>query len=328
MKNLIIQLKTVFRDKISILSFLLPIIMAILILNVEFINIKNMEELNFGVIKNELNEKEIQILESIGHINFFKDRKKLYSSINEPNTETIGIIKANNDIQIIISGDESKRHKEISKSIPQILNQELEIDIREEKIEAKSPILEFKDIIYSMIILMSLFLGCTFNVMNIVSEIEEGIININRTLPMKFDKFLHHKILLSFIITTVLAMITTIILTNIQLLLKLMVIIILTSFISAILGLFIANFSDNYIIAITNLKLILTIFIALPIIIYAFFEDSKFSYLFYILPSYPVFQGILKVMNLETIDIEKLALCIQAPIYYLLAKYLQKPFNH
>ena len=66
MRGLIYQLKSVWKDKFCIMSFLLPIIVAVVLRFVGAIDLSSLGELHFGALENNLSAETISWLERYG----------------------------------------------------------------------------------------------------------------------------------------------------------------------------------------------------------------------------------------------------------------------
>lgn len=328
MTRLSIQLKTVLKDKMSILSFFLPVILAILLSFVKESTISNVEEMKFGVLESNIKEEVLMELKKIGIVEKMDSIGELELKIKDPSDELIGIVQVGNNIDVLISGDETTSTIEIAKQIPKMLEKR---EVLVEKLENVNVFQEFRALIYSLVMLLAIFVGCTFNGMNIVYEKEEGIVNVNKTLPMTYGEFILQKTGIGFISSFLVSIITMFILVHkIESLLLMTVLILLTSFITSLIGLFIGIISDTTIVAISYIKGILTLFLALPIVFYVFFRESTFRNIFYLLPSYPAFMGIMDIIesNYKYIFLNFGVLFIHSIIFLGISNYAYKKNNN
>ena len=146
----------------------------------------------------------------------------------------------------------------------------------------------------------AMFMGCTFNAMNIISEKEEGIEFINQVLPMTTRSYVVQKILLGFIGGTASTVVTALICMRIGLAqaLPFLLIILLSAYISALIGLFIGIFSNGLMIGIVNIKIVMILFLAPPVFFYLIVPDNAAVFwISYILPSSATFYGIMDLFN-------------------------------
>lgn len=145
-----------------------------------------------------------------------------------------------------------------------------------------------------------MFMGCTFNAMNIISEKEDGIELINQVLPITAKYYVVQKTLLGFIGGTVSTIITALICSRLKLVLifPFLLIILISAYISALIGLFIGYFSNGLMIGIVYIKIIMIFFLAPPILFYLTLPDSSIIFkLSYLLPSSVTFYGVMDLLN-------------------------------
>ena len=57
----------------------------------------------------------------------------------------------------------------------------------------------YQDMFIAVTLMVAMFMGCTFNAMNIISEKEDGIAYINEILPMTYGQYMMQKISVGFV---------------------------------------------------------------------------------------------------------------------------------
>ncbi len=128
-----------------------------------------------------------------------------------------------------------------------------------------------------------MFMGCTFNAMNIISEKEDGV-----------------------------------------------ALIVLSAFVSALIGLFVGRSSDGLMVGVVYIKIVMIVFMAVPILYYLAGTGSKIlAYICYLIPSRATLEGIMDLANGGTgiigKDIAILAIhCVDWFLLYLLMSKRQK----
>ena len=296
MLQLFIQLKTTMRDKMSLLSFFLPIIMAILLNFISEVNINSVTEIKFGVVADELPVKVVSRLEAIGNIESYEMIGELHSAVIEPSDELMGVTIADESVEVLLSGDETMATKSYGENLLGILNTDEEFKVNGTK--STNYLEEFRSLLYSVVIIMAIFIGCTFNSMNMVSEKEDGTINIYSVLPIGRTAYIEQKTILGFVLSILLSMITALFCVgNLTEFVLISVVAILASFFTSLLGLLIGKISKDLIVALSYIKLFMIFLMAVPIVIYIFLKDYSLAFLFNIIPSYPVFLGIMNILN-------------------------------
>ena len=84
MNGLRYQLKALRRDKMCILTFLLPIIVGIAINLLSGVSLQSISETSFGVVQNEVTDNTIAWLKENGTVTQYKTLDALRSAVNDP----------------------------------------------------------------------------------------------------------------------------------------------------------------------------------------------------------------------------------------------------
>jgi len=200
MKGLMYQLKSVRKDKFCIMSFLLPIVVAVALQFIGSIDLSSLGEFHFGVIEQDVNSEVTTWLERYGTVTVYPGQEELVVAINEPSTNLIGVEMDGNSIRTVISGDELEMFRQTANTLPALYAQ------REMAEQAKVQILErpdmmagYQNIFIAITLIVAMFMGCTFNAMNIISEKEDGVALINEILPMTERQYMIQKIFVGFV---------------------------------------------------------------------------------------------------------------------------------
>lgn len=301
MKGLKYQLKNIRRDKMCILTFLLPIIAGIAIHLLSGVNLKTVSETAFGVLKNDLSKETVLWLQASGNLTQYETPEELYGAINDPSTQIIGVLKTADGIQTLLSGDELTINKVIADTLPQVYAGRRESTPYRKTI---IPVPETTDGLTSLLIVITLvtamFMGSTFNAMNIISEKEDGVALINRILPMTAKSYIIQKITLGFMGSAASTLITALICMQIKpsWLLPFLLLITLSAYISALTGLFIGHFSEDLMTGIVYIKILMILFLAPPILFYlTLTPQTPLFNLSYLLPSSATFYALMDPLN-------------------------------
>lgn len=300
MKGMLFQLKSVRKDKFCIMSFLLPIIVAIALNFVGSFDLSSLGELHFGVLENDLPEQTILWLERYGTVDANKTMDELTASINEPSTNLIGVLSDGSGIKTIISGDELETFRETADTLPILFEQrEAAEQIHAQVLERADLMAGFQNIFIAATLIVAMFMGCTFNAMNIISEKEDGVAFINEVLPMSRSQYVIQKIFVGFAFGSLSAVITTVICFRLSLQSSLLILtlILLSSFVSALIGLFIGRFSDGLMVGVVYIKIVMIAFLAVPLLKFLLGFGGGASFLCYIVPSTATFEGIMGLLS-------------------------------
>lgn len=333
MKGLIYQLKSVQKDKFCIMSFLLPIVVAIALNFVGSIDLSSLGEFQFGVVAHDAAAEMESWLERYGSVTVYQTRNELISAINEPSTNLIGVEMDGNGIKTILSGDELAMWQQAAGTLPTLYEQ------REAAAQTSVQILErpdilagYQNIFVAITLIVAMFMGCTFNAMNIISEKEDGVALINEILPMTSRQYVLQKIFIGFVFGCLSAIVTAAICFKLPPAgaAVMLALIVLSAFVSALIGLFVGRISDGLMVGVVYIKIVMIVFMAVPILYYLVGAGSKvLSCICYFIPSSATFEGIMDLANggatIAAKDIVILAVhCVFWFLLYLLISKRQK----
>lgn len=304
MKGFKYQLKNIRRDKLCILSFLLPIIVGLAISMLPGVSFSSISETAFYVVENDLSDDAAQWLQENGSITAFPDRVSLESAVNNPSTQAIGVLQDGKEIKTLLSGDELQINTVIGNTLPNLYAERNKADLSAITIiptESNGDILSSLLVVITMVTAM--FMGCTFNAMNIIGEKEDGISFINEILPMKKTEYVLQKIALGFmggVLSTILTALVCMKITAGQAM-PLLILIVLSAFIAALAGLFIGHFSNGLMVGILYIKVVMIFFLAPPIVFYLAVPSNSLPYMLsYLFPSSATFYGLMDLLNGQT----------------------------
>ena len=296
MKGLKYQMKRVLRDKFCLMTFLLPILAAAALNFMGAIDLSSLGELHFGVLENELSPQAVTWLERYGPVTVYGTPEELAAAIKEPSTNVIGV-KADGDIlKTAISGDELDIFQQAAATLPALYEQRGEAELVKVLTLERPDILEsFQDIFIPAVLIVAMFMGCTFNAMNIISEKEDGVAFVNEILPMTPCQYILQKVVVGFLFGSLSSIITACICfqlswQNFGIMLALIV---LSSFVAALIGLFTGKLSEGLMIGVVYIKIIMLVFIAVPILCALIGVSGPLAVLCNLVPSQPAFDGIM-----------------------------------
>lgn len=304
MQRLKYQIKNIRGDKMCIMTFLLPVIVGIAINFLSGISLQSIGEISFGTVKNDLSSEAMEWLQSIGIISEYDTVSELKDEINDPSTQTIGVLYSENKIHSLVSGDELELYKTAGGILTDLYdNHSSESDYVKNIIPVQSNDGGFKSILIAITLVTAMFMGCTFNAMNIIGEKEDGVALINKILPMTARTYIAQKTILGFIGGFLSTAITALICIQIEMkqLIPLIFLIVLSAYIAALIGLFIGYFSSGLMVGIIYIKIVMLMFLAPPIVFYLMVSaDSVLHSLSYLIPSSAAFYGIMDLLSGQT----------------------------
>ena len=296
MKGLKYQLKSVLRDKFCLMTFLLPILVAVALNFMGSIDLSSLGELHFGVLENDLPPQTVTWLERYGPVTAYGTQDELTAAINEPSTNVIGVKADGDSIKTAISGDELDIFQQAAATLPALYEQRAEAELVKVLTMERPDILEsFQDIFIPAVLIVAMFMGCTFNAMNIISEKEDGVAFVNEILPMTPSQYIMQKVVVGFLFGSLSSIITACICFQLSwhnwgIMLALIV---LSSFVAALIGLFTGKLSEGLMIGVVYIKIIMLVFIAVPIVCALIGVSGPLAVLCNLVPSQPAFDGIM-----------------------------------
>lgn len=300
MRGLIYQLKSVWKDKFCIMSFLLPIIVAVVLRFVGTIDLSSLGELHFGALENNLSAGTISWLERYGSVTTYKTLEELTASINEPSTDLIGVETDGNGIKTMVAGDELDIYHQVADTLPALYaERENTEQINVSILERPDVLAGMQNIFIAMTLIVAMFMGCTFNAMNMISEKENGVDLVNQILPMTYSQYVIQKIFVGFVFGCLSAVMTACICfqLSLQSTFFMLVLIILSAFVSALIGLFIGKFSENLMVGVVYVKVVMIVFMAIPLLSYLLGANGLVLTLCYFVPSNATFEGVMNLAN-------------------------------
>lgn len=300
MWGLIYQLKSVWKDKFCIMSFLLPIIVAVALNFIGTIDLSSLGELHFGALEDNLSAGTISWLEQYGSVTMYKTLEDLIASINEPSTDLIGVENAGNGIKTMVAGDELDIYRQVANTLPALYaNRENTGQIDVSFLERPDILAGMQNIFIVMTLIVAMFMGCTFNAMNIIAEKENSVDLVNQILPMTHSQYVIQKIFVGFICGCLSAVMTVCICfrLSLQRTFLMLVLIFLSAFVAALIGLFIGKFSENLMVGVVYVKIVMIVFMAVPLLSYLLGAKGLILTLCYLVPSNATFEGIMNLTN-------------------------------
>lgn len=322
MKGIVYQLKNIRRDKMSMLTFLLPVIVGLAIRLISGVSISALGENSFGIVKNNLASETVAWLQSNGRVSEFSDPDDLKSAVNDPASQMIGVLSDGTSIRTLLSGDELEINTVVANTLPRLyLEREVVSAAKIKILPAQNNSDVIKTLMIAITIVTAMFMGCTFNAMNMIGEKEDGITLINEVLPMTNTDFIIQKIFLGFIGGAVTAVLTVCVSMTVDAgqILPLLLIIMLSALIAALIGLFIGHFSNGLMAGIVYIKVVMILFLAPPIVFYLVVPTGSIAYtLSYLLPSSATFYGLMALLNGEKVGLNLVVLMAHCIVWLTL----------
>ncbi len=292
MKGLKYQLKSVLKDKFCLMTFLLPMVVAVALNFMGFIDLSSLGEHHFGVLENDLSSETM--LAGRWPMTVY-EREELTAAINEPSTNIIGVKADGASIKTVVAGDELDIFRQAAVTLPSLYEQREWAEKVEIQTLERSDILEsFQDIFIPAVLIVAMFMGCTFNAMNIISEKEDGVAFVNEILPMTPSQYILQKVVVGFLFGSLSSIVTACICFRLSWQnFGLLPLIVLSSFVAALIGLFIGKLSESLMTGVVYIKIAMLAFLAVPIVCALIGVNGPLAVICNIVPSQPAFDGIM-----------------------------------
>ena len=297
MKGLRYQLKSVLHDKFCLMTFLLPIVVAVALNFVGAIDFSTLGELHFGVLKGDLPTQTVTWLERYGPVTAYPTMEELTDAIKEPSTNLIGVEADGSSIKTILSGDELDIFRQTADTLPDLYEQRNAAgQTKVHVLERPNVMAGFQDMFIAVTLIVAMFMGCTFNAMNMISEKEDGVAFINEILPMTKSQYIMQKLFVGFICGCLSSILTVCICFRLSLqnAALMLVLIVLSAFVAALTGVFIGRASSGLMVGVGYIKIVMLLFIAVPILSFLLeISQPLLSTVCYLVPSQATFEGIM-----------------------------------
>lgn len=296
MRGLKYQLKSILRDKFCLMTFLLPILVAAALQFMGSIDLSSLGEHHFGILENDLPPQVVVWLERYGPVTSYQTLEELNAAIKEPSTNIIGVKSDGAGITTVIAGDELNIFQQAAATLPALYEQRADAEQAEVQMLDRPDVLSsFQDIFIPAVLIVAMFMGCTFNAMNIISEKEDGVAFINEILPMTPSQYILQKVVVGFLFGSLSSIVTACICFRLswQNFGMMLALIVLSSFVAALIGLFIGKLSEGLMIGVVYIKIVMLVFIAVPIVCTLIGVSGPLAVICNIVPSQPAFEGIM-----------------------------------
>ena len=298
MGGLIYQLKSVWKDKFCIMSFLLPVIVALALRLIGGIDLSSVTEFHFGVLEGELSERTLSWLEGYGSVTVYETQEKLSAAVNDPATNLIGVEAGAAGIETMVSGDEIDIFRQTADTLPALYaGREKAGQVKVTVLERPDVMEDIQNIFAAMTLIIAMFMGCTFNAMNMISEKENGVDLVNQIMPVTQSQYVMQKIFVGFAGGSLSALFTAGICFRLPFksALFMLALIMLSTFVAALIGLFIGKFSGGLMVGVVYIKILMIVFMAFPLLSWLLQTKGLISALCCLVPSNAAFEGIMKL---------------------------------
>lgn len=326
MKGILYQFKNIRRDKMCLITFLLPLLFGLGVQALTGTDLAaSIAAPSFGFVAGTLTQEADAWLRACGSVKAFADDDALAEGVLNPSTQLIGIRQAEDGgLSPLLAGDELTVTVQTARALPQLFRQR---DALASVAVTAMPAPERGDALRSLLcaitLVTAMFMGCTFNAMSVIGEKEDGVDQVLAVLPMSRADYLAQKMTVGFVAGSVSALLTALICMRVPgaAWLFLIPLIALSAFLAALTGMFVSRLAAGLMTGIVWLKAVMLLYIAPPIVFYLFMPaDGALRLLTCLLPSSAALYGLMDMQsgNLERLPLHLLLLAAHCYVWFLL----------
>ena len=112
----------------------------------------------------------------------------------------IGVWADGDSLKTAISGDELDIFRQAAATLPTLYERRTAAEQVEIQTLERPDIMEsLQGIFIPAVLIVAMFMGCTFNAMNIISEKEDGVAFVNEILPQTSGQYILQKVVVGFL---------------------------------------------------------------------------------------------------------------------------------
>lgn len=285
-----LDMTNALRDNIIIYMIIAPLLMAFAVR----IFFPSFEAAGLNIaVEQEAGQELILALEQYGKVEVMENADAVRTRVRRPDALP-GVIVIDGEPALLFEGNEPEATVQSYTAILEraLSGQDLLTLTHKNISTSRSLLYEYLII---MVLMMTIFLGAVVPGFNLIHEKETKAVKALNISPMTLADYLAARGVLAVSIGLVTAVLVTLILAGTAVnYWLLMAALLVSALLTTLLTLLVGTFADNQISAIAVLKIIMPVYLALPLI--AMFIPEKFQFLFWILPNYWQFQMLKTVI--------------------------------
>lgn len=275
--------KLALRDSIILYLIIGPLLLALAVR----LFLPNIEDVKLNFIVDEgIGNKYSEQLKAYGHVEV-ESKENVYDRVNK-NDAVPGVVLENEKPKIIFEGNEPQELiNSYSVIFEMVFNENNEYNITSKNLSDKKPMLY--SLMSTIILMTALFLGGTVSGFNIVAEKNTNAIRSMSVTPLKMRTYLFSRGFVAVITSIVIGILSALILSGTSIdYQKLIISLICASPLVVIITLLIGRMADNQINTIAAIKLIMPVYLTLPLA--SLLIPQRFLFILYPLPNFWAFQ--------------------------------------
>lgn len=273
------------RDSIALYIIIGPLLLAVAVRL--FLPTVEDVKLNF-IVDKSIQSEYIAQLESYGTVESLDSANQVYERVNKTDAAA-GLVMENDQIKVIFEGNEPREIIQSYTAVfEKVLNQNDEYSTKLSVLSDKKPMLY--GLMSTIIVMTALFLGGTVSGFNIVTEKDTKAIRAMAVAPLKMSTYLFSRGIVAVVTSVVIGILSAFILAGTSIdYTKLVAALLASSPLIVIITLLIGRMADNQINSIAAIKLIMPVYLTLPLA--SLFIPAQFQFVLYPLPNFWAFQS-------------------------------------
>ncbi len=311
-----LDLKLILKDKIALYMVLAPTILSLVFLAVT----GNMSEGTSKLaVSADLPQEMIEHIERVADIEIFDSYDLLEKRVKAADS-IAGVYMKDGEPAILVEGNESKGFAESNALLVNRVLYGNPVNFESVKVETtENTVLTIS---MASVLLLAILIAGAVSGFNIVKERENGVIRAIAVSPTGLLSFLGTRILTSLMLGIFSTIISVLLMGKSELTPEFILIALSSLFIYGLVALFLGSFADNQISAFAAMKVIMPVFLMIPIV--SVFVSEKLRFLFYPLPMYWQYESIVKALNGDGSGFSLLMILLTGGIWFTIVLILRK----
>jgi ABC-2 type transport system permease protein len=288
--NLLRQdLATALRDNIILYMIVSPLLLALLVR----LFLPSVEATGLTIaLSGQVGDDLVAALEDYAVVEIFDTEEEVIARV-EQNDAVPGVILEDGELVLLFEGNEPEPIIEAGKAVMSAVTApERLIEFEARSIGESSSL--FREILILSLVMLALLLGGVVSGFNIIDEKDTRAVSALAVTPLGLRRYIIVRTLGAFIVASLVTTGTALILSGAAINYLLLAIAIAASIlIIAALTLIVGGFANNQVSAIAVIKVLMPIYLALPIV--SLFVQERWQLIFYPLPNYWQFQMLRNI---------------------------------
>ena len=284
-----LDFKLILQDKIALYMALAPALLS-------FVYLAVVGSVSEGTLKiavsSDVPSEIVQRLEVVAEVEVVKDRSRLEERI-EGADSVAGLYMDEGRLTVLVEGNEKAGFAEKNRLL-------IDRALSDNPVSFRSVILETREntlvtIAIASVLLLGILIAGAVSGFNIVNERESGVIRALAVSPTGLSTYIGFRTLTAMVLGVANVALSTVIMGKAALVPRMILVALASVFIYAIISMLMGSLADNLIASFAVMKVLMPLFLALPIV--SVFVPERFRFIFYPLPMYWQYESITRVLE-------------------------------